>query len=277
MPAPSPAELSFTEADLDFVVGAAAPGSKDTERLKALVRHDPDFRKAMVGDERVFRRVMGDDEVFLKVSPALYFEVLLRRALRELAVATHTVERAGTQSIPVFDTLNVLKLMSRAGVLEYLAQMLASFTRIHSYVVPVRVRRGVRRRVRFNDMDVDSLIRFCAAADESQRFGFYKRIADLCLFVTGMFPGHTFLGYQRSGPDLPRPLAIRTRRSLEEYETEGRRFYGLAGEHPTARTLQLAEVFGLLREHFSSVRKPLSFIASRYLHSHRHQLFGLQR
>ena len=40
----------------------------------------------------------------MKVSPALYFEVLLRRALSELEGAGHTLERTGRQSIPMFDT-----------------------------------------------------------------------------------------------------------------------------------------------------------------------------
>ena len=269
------AQLAFTDADLDFLMATAAPDAEDTALLKTTVRRDPEMRRAIISDERVFGRVMGDEEIFLKVSPALYFEVLLRQAVKEIEATSHTLEHSGTQSIPVFDTPEVVQVLGRAGVVEYLAQMLASFTRIQSYVVPVQVRRRVRRRVRYNDMDIDSLIRFCANADESQRFGFYKRIADLCLFVTGIFTGHTFASYRQ--PDAPRPHSkrLRTRRSLEEYEMEGRRFYRLAGEHPTAETLELSGVFRLLREHFGAARKPLSLISTRYLHSGRHQLFGV--
>ena len=53
-------------------------------------------------------------------------------------------------------------------------------------------------------------------------------------------------------------------------------FYRLAEEHATARALELSEVFGLLRQQFVSARKPLSFIATRYLHSRKHHLFGVQ-
>jgi len=53
------------------------------------------------------------------------------------------------------------------------------------------------------------------------------------------------------------------------------RFYGLAGKHPTARTLELADVFGLLREHFGAARRPLSLISAQYLHSGRRRLFGM--
>lgn len=192
-----------------------------------------------------------------------------------MEATTHTLKRAGKQSIPVFDTPAVVRLLARAGVVEYLADMLASFTRVQSYVVPVRVRWGVRRRVRYNDMDIDSLMRLCATAEESQRFRFYKRIADVCLFITGVFAGHTFLGHARPWPDQPRPLRFRARRRLEEYEMEGMRFYGLAGKHPTARTLELSDVLGLLREHFGSARRPLSLISTQYLHSGRRRLFGM--
>ena len=95
--------------------------------------------------------------------------------------------------------------------------MLASFTRVESYVRPVRVRRGVWRKVRYNDMDVDSLLRFCAEADERQRLRFYKRIADVCLFVTGIFRDYASSAGGVVG-------AGRGRRTLEDYETEGRRF-----------------------------------------------------
>ena len=144
----TPVELNFTEADLNFVVGEAAPDVLDKERLSQLIREDQDFRSALIGDKKVFQRVMSDDEILLKISPALYFEILLRNALKEMEMSTHTVERTGKQSIPVFDTGEVVELLARPKVLEYLAQMLASFTRIPSYVVPVRVRPGVRRRVR---------------------------------------------------------------------------------------------------------------------------------
>ena len=277
MAEPIPARTELSEADLDFVVNEAAPEAADRERLRKLLLEDWDFRKALVGDDKVFQRAMDDEEIFLKISPTLYFEILLHRALKDLMTATHTVERTGRQSIAVFDTEEVVEFLSRADVLEYLSQMLASFTRIQSFVVPVRVRPGIRRRIRYNDMDIDSLMRFCAAAEEPQRFGFYKRIADVCLFISGLFADHAFRGHRstdstRLGASAP----IRSRRSLEEYEAEGRRFYGLAREHPAAHALNLSEVLGLLRQRFTSARKPLSFIASQYLHKSRHQLFDDQ-
>ena len=266
----------FTEKDLDFIISHAARGSSDPDMLKRAIAEDDELRIAMVSDDSLFEQVMNDDEVFLHVSPALYFEILLRKAHSELRVSTYTVERLGRESIPVFDTDEVLEFMKRPRIIEYLATMLASFMKIQSFVVPVRVRRGVRRRVRYNDMDVDSLIKFASNADPIDRFGYYKRIGDVCLFVSGVFPGHTHRDYQQLAGGKPAaiPRTWRMRRSVEDYEREGTRFYRLAQEHPTARTLELAGVFGVLRENFASARKPLTYMANRFLHAGKHQVFG---
>lgn len=265
----------FSDADLDFVVDLAAPGAQDKDQLKQLLRNDEAFREALVSDEGVFQQVVNDQEILLKISPALYFEVLLRRALKDLETSTHTMERTGRQNIPVFDVDEVVDLMSRSDIIDYLSKMLASFIRIHGYVTSVRVRRGIRRRVRHNDMDVDSLVRLCADADEPRRYRLYKRIADVCLFVSGVFPEHTSMDYRYASTGDPRLTStLGARRSLEDYERDGRRFYGLAQEHPAARALELTDVFGLLKEHFNSARKPLTFIATQYLHSSGHHLFG---
>jgi hypothetical protein len=169
----------------------------------------------MLVDDRLFARLMNDDEAFVGISPGLCFEVLLRRVHRDLEASTHTMERSGRQTIPVFDTGSVVGFLGRPGVIEYLAHMLASFTRIQGFVVPVRVRKGIRRRIRFNDMDVDSLIRVCSTADEAERVNYYKRIADVCLFITGVFREHA----------APAPTtanrSARQRRSLEIMKPRG--------------------------------------------------------
>ena len=264
----------FSERDLDFVVENVAPDSADPTQLKRLISEDTQFRAAMIGDESLLQRVQSDDEIFLYISPALYFEILLRNSHRELETAAYTEEREGRMSIPVFDTPDVLEFMEQPGVVEYLASMMASFTRINSYVTPVRVRRGIRRRVKYSDMDIDSLVKFAANAEPEQRFGYYKRIADVCLFLSGVFPDSL---QSRAGTygAPPAPRSWRMRRTLEEYEREGRIFYGLAEEHPAARALELSQVFAALKRNFTSARKPLTFVATRFLHAKKRQLFGV--
>ena len=123
-------------------------------------------------------------------------------------------------------------------------------------------------------MDIDSLVKFAANAEPEQRFGYYKRIADVCLFLSGVFPDSL---QSRAGTygAPPAPRSWRMRRTLEEYEREGRIFYGLAEEHPAARALELSQVFAALKRNFTSARKPLTFVATRFLHAKKRQLFGV--
>jgi len=266
-------DTRFTEVDLDFLIEEAVPQSSNKVRLRQMILEEREFRQAIVGDERVFQRVINDSEVMVKLSPALYFEILLRKASKELDLSAYTVERIGNETIPVFDTSGVTELMGQPGVIEYLAQMLASFTVIESQVRRVRVRRGIWRRIRHNDMDIDSLMQLCSAADEQNRLGYYKRIADVCLFVSSVFQDHSYFG-QEGSRQSAFPTSRRIRRSMEDYEWEGKRFYGLAESHPAARLAGLSGIFGVLREQFIYARKPLRFIASQYLHSSRANLFG---
>ncbi|MFC1830155.1 hypothetical protein ACFL0O_11150 [Thermodesulfobacteriota bacterium] len=62
---------TLTDKDLDFLVRTVSPGSKDRYRLKQVIAQDRDFRSTFVGDEKVFRQVVDDDEILLKISPNL--------------------------------------------------------------------------------------------------------------------------------------------------------------------------------------------------------------
>lgn len=266
---------SPSEGDLDFLAAAAAPEGTDRRRLARVLEEDEDFRAAFIGDERTFRRLISDEDALLTITPKLYFEILLRKSRKELEGSTHTIERGGTGKIAVFDTREVVDLLSREEALTYLADMLSSFTRIESYTVSFPVRPGIRRKVRFNDLDIDSLESLCEWVGEEHRLAFYKRIADICLFLPGVFPEYVRYAhrYPATGEARP-PIGGRTRRSLETYVEEGRRFYRLAAEHPAAKSLEISEVFRLFHENFLVARKPLTFIAERYLHHRKQRLFG---
>ena len=253
-------------ADLDFLVSAAAPGTRDTARLKRVLSEDEDFRNAFIEDDRTVRAAVSDREVFVRISPALYFEILLRSLRRELSGATHTLEGGGLHKVAVFDARQVVDLLSRPEVLLYLAEMLASFTWVESGSFSWRVRGRARRTLRFDDTDVEGLVRSLEFAGEEYRFHFYKRIADVCLFLLGVFP--EFLGAssrrRHGGEPLRRPVGPGAL-SPEEYEAEGKKYYALAAGHPLARDRELSEVFHVLHDAFRVARKPLALIAEKYI------------
>jgi len=266
--------VQLSNKDLDFLIETVHPEVIDKLKLRQILREDEAFRNTFISEEKVFRRLMDDEEIFLKISPTLFFEVLLRRVVNDLRGASYTLERTSTMKIPVFDTKEVVELLSRESLLDYLATMLSSFTKIENYTIWFRRKTGSLERIQFNDLDIFSLMGLCEVVEDEHRLGFYKRIADICLFILGIFPDYAEREYRYPFSGHVRPqFRGKVRVSPEEYEKEGRRFYKLASEQPSAKEMDLAEIFQTLHENFQKARKPLNFIAEFYLQYRRHKLF----
>jgi hypothetical protein len=267
--------LRLTEKDLDFLVETTSPGVIDKIRLKEILREDEGFRNAFIEDEKVIRRVMDEEEIFLKISPNLFFEILLRKVSKDLKGASYTLEKMGTLKVPIFDAKSVAEFLSRESLLHYLADMLSSFTKVQTYVVSVELKEGTWEEIRFSDFDLFSLMALAEVADEPYRLGLYKRIADLCLFILGMFPDYAERDYRYPFSGQLRPeFRGKVRIPPDQYEKEGKKFYKLAAEHQGAKETALSEVFWALHEDFEKARKPLTFISDHYLRQRRQKLFG---
>jgi len=265
----------LSEKDLDFLVETASPEVTDKPKLKQIIGEDEDFRNEFVSDDKVFKKVVDDDEILLKISPTLFFEILLRRTANDLKNTSYTVEKTSSMKIPVFDSKDVVELLNNEALLGYLADMLSSCTKIESYAISFRVRKGTWKKIRFNDLDIYSLMSFCEAVEDQYRLGFYKRIADICLFMLGIFPDYAEREYRYPFSGQLRPqIRGKIRISPEEYEEEGRKFYKLAAEHQSAKELDLSEIFWALHGNFLKAKKPLNFIAEHYLQYMRHKFFA---
>jgi hypothetical protein len=249
----------LTEADLVFLASALAPGS-DRGRMVRVLREDAEILDGMLADDRLLCRIMDRPEAPLAVSPRLFFAVLLNQARRDLASAGYTVEQSNTV---VFDAPRVAGLLEDRPIRDYLVELLAGFVRVHSATVTVRVRKGVWHRLRFNDLDLIGLIRYTSTLEESLRFPWYRRIADLCLFLVGVFPEHAV----GDGPRAARASAAGT------VPVQGRSFYRAAARHPVAARDGSAPVLLLLAEQFDLAAKPLAHVTSRYLGPLRDRLF----
>jgi hypothetical protein len=262
--------------DVWFMVDTLMPQSRDKDHVVDAIGDDERFLEAMLEDERLFERLVSGEEILVQVSPWLLFDVLLRRARRDLKAETFTTERRRLQKVFLFDTGEVVDLLEQDPLRHYLVAMLASFTRIESVTAVVRVRRNVWRRYRTNELDVEGLMRYSQAVDEELRFEPYRRIGDVCLFLSGLFPGAIATQYRYPLSGEVRPQA-RTRIfvSLEDYEAHGQAFYRLAAEHEMAEVQGLDGVLDALSGRFILAEKALRFVAERYLGLIRHQLFAL--
>ena len=263
-----------TRGDLMFVLETLMPARDDREHIADVIQGDDSLIEAMLDDERLFRRLTGDEEAILRLSPWLFFSVLLRRAGRDLERERFTVELRDRQKVFLFDAPRVVELLRDASLRDYLAVMLASFVRVESATVRVRVRAGIWHRYRISELDVEGMIRYCGTLDTESRFAAYRRIGDVCLFLTGMFPEH--IQAQRRYPHSGqlRPLARgRLLTTLEDYESHGQAFYRLASEHEMARGESLGDVLQRLSADFVLAEKALTFVANRYLQFVRYRLF----
>jgi hypothetical protein len=255
---------NLTEADLFFIVQVLMPGYRDRTRMVKALAEDEEMLEGMLKDEELFKFIIDNPESIVKVSPQLFFTVVLFKVMNDLEGQSYTVEQEERINIFIFDSRNVVNFLKEKRILLYLIDMLCSFVKINSYTVMLRVKRGVWRRFKFSDFNIDSLMKYSEMIDEEGRFLSYKRIADICLFMTGIFPA--YLGAQRSPRSLAQPgLVSASRKSKEELRTYGRHFYRAAAHHREAYTHRLHKVLLSLSEKFDLAEKPLTFMSQRYL------------
>ncbi len=263
-----------TQGDIAFLRETLGDDVPDDDELIRLLLDDEERRAQMLGGDRAFEAVMARDDLMSAVSPRLFFEILLRRAAADLERARHTVERTGSDRVPVFDAAAVAELAGAPSVLHYLATLLASFTKVHSRTERVWVRRGVVRKVRYSDLDVHSMLRLARETDEQERLPVLRRTADLCLFIVGMFPDYAATARRYPGTGALRAQSAGRRRlGSEEYENVASQMYGLAARYRDGE--EIGAVFRTLGERIIEAKKPINFLSERYLGYKREQLFGM--
>jgi hypothetical protein len=251
------AKMRLTESDLKFVVETVATRRRDHEHIIGLLRDKDDLLEPMLEDPRLAERLVTEQEVFVRVSPYLMFAVLLRRIRRDLEGRSFVVERdARGRRIPVFEAPRAVQLLGDPSTREYLIQMLCSFVRTNTGLVYWK-ERGAWHKRKFSDMDLDDMIALCQLVEPGFKPRLYKRVADIALFLTGIFPDHALSPVRR-----PRSQAAR-RRTVPDYEREGRRFYALAARDP--QPPWSASVFEALAEQFTLAREALAALSDLYL------------
>ena len=264
----------LTDADLRLLSSVApVPGG-----LTGGLARDPAIIEAMLADPRVFDAIFGAAAVAagepVLVSPFLAFGVAVNRTVLDLAAMDYLPERSGLrQRVPVFDTPELRDFLDSAARRLFLAELLASFTRVASG--RYRVRSGWRSRTRrFSELDPVRLAGLLDAVPEPSRPGIYRRLGDVSLFLTGVFPDYTIA--RALGPvDVTRLLrsarvpaddrdALGAAPALELLEYLGARWYRAALASAQVKTAGLA-VVGEVATRFRQARRILNYVADRYL------------
>jgi hypothetical protein len=263
----------LTAADLRVLSAAAGIGNETAAKLA----DDPAYIERLLADPRVFDAVFGGSGEVVLVSPFLAFCVAVHRAVADLSAASHLPERSGLrQVVPVFDTPELRDFLQSAQRRLFLAELLASFTRVASgrYRVPAgRFGTGTRYR-RFSELDPVRLAGLLDVVPEESRPGVYRRLGDVSLFLAGVFPDYS--ATRPLGPvDVSRLLrsarvpsaerdGLASAPALELLEYLGARWYRAALAAAPVRTARLT-VVEEVADRFRQARRVLNHLADRYL------------
>ena len=264
-------------SDADLGLLASAADARDD------VRRDPARLEALIDSPAIFRQLFsapGRDPL-LQGTPFLVFAVLIHRVVRDLGQASFVEEWVGPrQRVPVFDTAGLKDFGADPLRRFFLAQLLASYTNVASGSLLVKTSRGWRRR-RFSELDPMRLIELAELVPEPERPAVYRRLGDLSLFLTGIFPDYAAerLVTERERRGLERALRPADREQAEGrdgiwlLEQLGRRAYRIA-QQGADRRAPLATVLAEVSENFAAARRVLNFLTDRYLYPMRRQWFG---
>ena len=267
----------LTEADLRLTARAVGTSAATVAELAG----DAAAIEGLLADPRVFSAVFGTPsavpatpEVLVFASPFLAFGVAVHRAVADLADMDYLPERSGLrQRVPLFDAPQLRDFLSSADRRLFLAELLASFTRVASG--RYRIRSGGRTRSRrFSELDPVKLAGLIEVAPEESRPGIYRRLGDVSLFLAGVFPDYSAM--HAFGPvDVSRLLrsarvpagdrdGLAAAPALDLLEYLGARWYRAALATAPVRTARL-DVVGEVAERFRQARRVLNHLADRYL------------
>jgi hypothetical protein len=302
-----PADEAITRAylqhlsprDLDLLVGGAAAGAPpDLARHLARLPEGLDGR---LGDPSVFDALFGPpgkEEPLVGASPFLAFAVAVHRCAQELASMSYVTEWLGPgRHAPVFDVAQLRSFLDVRRNRFFLAELLHSYTHVASGSVFVRTRRGLRRQ-RFSELDPVRLAGLLDVVSETERPGVLRRLGDLALFLTGVFPDYVSRrGFapieegrllraggmpgggadRRPGAGAPGPAiaeAAGPGGAVGLLELLGMRWYRAAFLLLPRPVPEDVAVIGDLPAHFGQARRILGLVTERFLFHQRDRWFG---
>jgi hypothetical protein len=245
----------------------------------------------LLGDPRVYEAVfppVGEGDPFVGASPFLTFAVAVHRAARELETTTYVVERLGSgMRAPLFDVAHLRDFLDAPWRKLFLAELLASYTRVSSGSILIRTRRGLRRQ-RFSEMDPVRFAGLLEVVGEDERPGILRRLGDLSLFLTGVFPDYVarrgfgpieqgrLLRAGGAAPSATVPTdPFGGADAVALLEQLGRRWYRAAFSNVAEPVPRNIAVIGEVAERFAQARRILSLVTDRFLFHQRERWFGI--
>jgi hypothetical protein len=281
----------LTETDLSIL--GPVVDSPPTEDASAYLRSHPELVEEALGSQAAFELVLGaevEDELLVHASPFLVFAVAVHRTVDELGRTAFVEERITPRlRVPVFDAGQLQEFGVDPARRYFMVEHLTSYTRVMSGPVWTH-RNGRWRRQRFSELDAARLAAALDAVPESDRPGIYRRLGDLALFLTGVFPDHSAtrsvhpIELERLLRSLPRTGgggSAPTLADVEElagergaaglFEWLGPRWYRAAADRTPVTAV--SRLLGDLATRFDQARRFLNHLTDLYLFPVRNRWF----
>jgi hypothetical protein len=281
----------LTDRDLELLARVAG-GPGGGSRAAGRVRDEPGEIERLVAAPQLFEALFREsrEDPLVLVSPFAAFAVLLAHTPLLLQERAFVPERVGPRrSVPVFEVEPLRDLVADSLRRLFLADLLASYTHVASGAIWVKSRRGWRHQ-RFSELDPAQFAELILSVPPDQRPVLYRRLGDLSLFLSGIFPdyaeahplapiaverlGRALAGGQRPG-QRPAGSLVPDLGAMVQLESIGRRSYALSWEATSHRDLGFAPVLAYVEEHFRHARMVLNFLTDGYLFEHREHWFPL--
>lgn len=252
----------LTANDLGTLAGIAGT---DPAGLSADLRRRPWAIHDLLSNPAVYDQTLDPrGDLSRTASPFLLFAILAHRAAGDLREATYVNDWSGPRSrLPVFDVAPLQEFVEDPGRLFFLVALLASFALPAPTPTPA------------DPLDLSSMALWVDQAAPTDRRMLLRRLGDLALFMSGVFP-------DRNGAHPLRPLeaerlgrtvgmtaaeilalcdAARISPGLDALESLGARWYGAAFHEGGA-----PPVVADIAARFRSARRVLNHLADRYLY-----------
>ena len=114
-------------------------------------------------------------------------------------------------------------------------------------------------------MNIENLIKLSDETPADYHFEVYKRIADTCLFLLGLFPEYVMYDYYWLFSHSKFPARRELTRTIGDYEMLGQKFYELASKDERAATNNLDRVLELLSKKLYLAKKPLNYVSGHFI------------
>lgn len=251
-------------SEQDVTTMARIVGTEPAQ-LAVELRRRPWLINDILSDPRVLDLVIGDSgHISDRVSPFLLFAVLVRRVADDLTHATYVNDWTGPKSrLPVFDVAPLQEFLEDGGRMFFLASMLASFAVPDPPPVPA------------DPFDLSDLARWLDQVLPRDRANLLRRLGDLSLLMTGIFPDRTGstplrpIDAERLGRTVgmkPEEMlelsdSARLAPGLDALESLGSRWYGAAASEGGAPPI-VADI----ATRFRAARRVLNHLTDRYLY-----------